>query len=91
MIDVTTVRIRNIHALARNSLPSLEGPNGRTLTPPTQTLIASLLNKLKKRFYTIINIFMIFIVHILIFEFPVSTDSSSVGPGYIPLTYFNNA
>ena len=51
MIDVTTERIRNFHALARNSLPSPEGPNGGTLTPPTQALTAFLLNKLKNDFY----------------------------------------
>ena len=47
MIDVTTARIRNFHALARNSLPSPEGPNGGTLTPPTLESTALLLNKLK--------------------------------------------
>ena len=90
MIDVTTVRIRNFHALARNSLPSLEGPNGGTLTPPTQESTVSLLNQLKT-IYPKFNNFMILSVHFLVIEFPVSTDSPSVGPGFIPLTYFNNA
>ena len=90
MIDVTTARIRNFHALARNSLPSLEVLNGGTLTPPTQESTVSLLNQLKT-IYPKINSFMIVLVHSFIIEFPVSADSQSVGPGFIPLTYFNNA
>ena len=90
MIDVTTARIRNFHALARNSLPSSEGPNGETLTPPTQESTAFLLNKHKNDFSLKYYFYDIFSSHHF-FEFPVSTDSPSVGTGFIPLTYFNNA